>query len=48
MDINKGNIVNEVTNIIISPSIIIFPKSITGLISENNSEPKATIVVNAL
>ena len=47
-DINNGNIVNDDMNIIINPNIIILPKSITGLISENNNDPKATIVVNAV
>ena len=41
----KGNIVKDEIKIIISATIIIFPKSITGLMSEKSNEPKATIVV---
>ena len=32
--------------LLLNPMIIIHPKSITGLISENIKEKKATIVVN--
>ena len=46
--ISRGNIVKEVINIMISAIIIIFPKSIIGLIFENNKDPNATIVVNAV
>jgi len=45
---NNGNIVKEEIKIIIKERIMIFPKSITGLISENNKEPKATTVVRAV
>ena len=41
----RGKIVNDVMNIINKAIIITLPKSITGLISENNNELKATIVV---
>ena len=44
LDIN----VKDVTNITTKPRIIIFPKSITGLMSENIRDPKATIVVNTV
>ena len=44
-NIIKGKIVKEVKKIIIRDIIIIFPKSIIGLIFENNKEAKATIVV---
>ena len=47
-DIAKGNIVKDEIKIIVNATIITFPKSITGLISENNNEPKATIVVKAV
>ena len=45
---SNGSIVNEEKNTKDKPIIIIFPKSIIGLISENNSDPKATIVVKAV
>ena len=38
----------EVINTIRSAIVIILPKSITGFISENKREPKATIVVKAV
>ena len=47
-EITKGNIVKDEIKIIVNAAIITFPKSITGLISENNKEPKATIVVKAV
>jgi|TARA_B100000745_G_scaffold108182_1_gene69304 hypothetical protein len=45
---SNGSIVNEEKNTIDKAIIMIFPKSITGLISENNRDPKATIVVKAV
>ena len=48
IEIKRGKIVKDVTNITTNPRIIIFPKSITGLMSENIRDPKATIVVKAV
>ena len=45
---SNGSIVNEVKNTTDKAIIIILPKSITGLISENSNDPKATIVVKAV
>ena len=45
---SKGNIVKEVINIINNATIMILPKSITGFISENIKDQKATIVVKAV
>ena len=39
---------NEIKKFIATPNIIIFPKSITGLIPLNISAPKPTIVVSAV
>ena len=39
---------NEIRKLIATPSIIIFPKSITGLMPLNISAPKPTIVVRAV
>ena len=45
---SNGRIVNEEKNTTDNAIIIIFPKSIIGLISENNNDPNATIVVKAV
>ena len=45
---SNGSIVNEEKNTTDNAITIILPKSITGLISENNNDPKATIVVRAV
>tara|TARA_Y100000741_G_C18069255_1_gene483833 strand:+ start:480 stop:683 length:204 start_codon:yes stop_codon:yes gene_type:complete len=47
-EINNGNTVNEVAKITNKAVIMILPKSITGFISENIKDPKATIVVRAV
>ena len=47
-EISIGSIVKEVIKIINKETIMILPKSITGFISENIKDPKATIVVKAV
>ena len=43
-----GKRVNAVANVTASPMLIIQPKSITGLMPLNTSEPKPMMVVRAV
>jgi len=43
-----GRRINDVTNVTIKPNVIMYPKSITGLMSLKIREEKATIVVRAV
>ena len=43
-----GNRVNAVTNVTASPMLIIQPKSMTGLMPLNTSEPNPMMVVSAV
>ena len=44
----EGNRVKAVVNVTASPMLIIHPKSMTGLMSLNTSEPKPMMVVSAV
>ena len=44
----EGNRVKAVTNVTASPMLIIHPKSMTGLMPLNTSDPKPMMVVSAV
>ena len=46
--IKQGRRINDVKNNVVSPRTIIYPKSMTGLISLNINDANATIVVSAV